>query len=348
MVRPEKWWEQRKSVARTLIYKKRYETAYKIASEHSLSAGPSFAEAEWLSGWLSLSFLKKPEQSIKHFENFYNNVGYPISLARGAFWLGRSYESIGDKEKSNKFYKEGSVFANTYYGQLSFNKIYSGQDFKLSSEFKVNNGYEKEFNSNRLIRHVKLLKEMDRTKFSKDILKHLALLDVERGSEILAAKLSTEVGRFDYAIQISKQASYEKRFINMFNYPIIDIPKEINKKQMPSQELLLAIIRQESEFDMTANSHAGAQGLMQLMPYTAKLVSKQAKLPYSKSRLTSDPEYNINLGSHYIAGLILQYDGAYPFALIKLFDPNFSEFYKEHLKVNEIDLKILVPSYFKI
>jgi len=54
------------------------------------------------------------------------------------------------------------------------------------------------------------------------------------------------------------------------------------------------------------------RGLMQLMPYTAKLVAKQAKLPYSKSRLTSDPEYNINLGSHYIAGLILQYDGAYP------------------------------------
>ena len=66
---------------------------------------------------------------------------------------------------------------------------------------------------------------------------------------------------------------------------------------------------------MEANSHAGAKGLMQLMPYTAKLVSKLAKLPYSKSRLTTDPEYNINLGSHYIAGLILQYDGAYPFAV---------------------------------
>ena len=54
---------------------------------------------------------------------------------------------------------------------------------------------------------------------------------------------------------------------------------------------------------------------MQLMPYTAKLVAKQANLPYSKSRLTKDAEYNINLGSHYIAGLILEYDGAYPFAI---------------------------------
>ena len=40
-------------------------------------------------------------------------------------------------------------------------------------------------------------------------------------------------------------------------------------------------------------------------------------------------------------------DGAYPFALIKLFDPAFSEFYKEDLKVNENDVQILVPSHFK-
>ena len=56
MVRPDKWWEQRESVNRSLIYKKRYKTAYKIASEHSLSSGPSFAEAEWLSGWIALLF----------------------------------------------------------------------------------------------------------------------------------------------------------------------------------------------------------------------------------------------------------------------------------------------------
>jgi soluble lytic murein transglycosylase len=89
----------------------------------------------------------------------------------------------------------------------------------------------------------------------------------------------------------------------------------INGRKIPESAFILSIIRQESEFDLTAHSSAGAQGLMQLMPYTAKLVSKQAKLPYSKSRLTSDPEYNINLGSHYIAGLILEYDGAYPFAI---------------------------------
>ena len=72
---------------------------------------------------------------------------------------------------------------------------------------------------------------------------------------------------------------------------------------MPKPELVLAVIRQESEFDQKANSSAGARGMMQLMTYTAKLVAKQAKLTYAKSRLTKDPNYNIKLGSFYLASL---------------------------------------------
>jgi len=315
LVYPELWWKLRENITRDLIYEKKYSLAYEISSNNHLNEGPEFADAEWISGWLALSFLNKSTLAIDHFKNFYNNVGYPISLARGAFWLGLAYEKNNNLEEAKKYFKESSKFSNTYYGQLAFNKIKLGQDFKLSPEHKLTNGYEKEFNKNKLIRHVRLLKEMDRTEFSKDILKHLALLDVEKGSEILAAKLSTEVGRFDYAIQISKQASYEKRFINMFNYPVIDIPKQINNKQMPAQELLLAIIRQESEFDARANSHAGAQGLMQIMPGTAKLVARSLKTTYSKSLLKSDPSYNIKLGTYYFNSLLEDYDGVFPFAI---------------------------------
>ena len=315
LVYPELWWKLRENITRDLIYEKKYSLAYEVSSNHHLNEGPEFADAEWISGWLALSFLNKNELAINHFENFYKNVGYPISLARGAFWLGLAYEKNNDLVKAKKYFTEGSKFTNTYYGQLAFNKIKLGQDFKLSPEHRLSDGYEKEFNKNKLIRHVRLLKEMDRTEFSKDILKHLATLDVEKGSEILAAKLSTEVGRYDYAIQISKLASYEKRFINMFNYPVIDIPKKINKKQMPSQELLLAIIRQESEFDARANSHVGAQGLMQIMPGTAKLVARNLKTTYSKSLLKSDPSYNIKLGTYYFGSLLEDYDGVFPFAI---------------------------------
>ena len=315
LVRPDLWWKQRESVVRALIYKKRYNTAYKLASEHSLSLGPGYAEAEWLSGWLALSFLNSPEYAINHFQNFYNNVSYPISLSRGAYWLGKSYDVSGDKKNALKYFTEGSNFPTTFYGQLSFNEVKFGEDFVLNDQITYSNEYEKEFKKNRLIKHVILLKELDSTKYSKDIIKHLATLNIEEGSEVLAAKLSTSIGRYDYAIQISKKASYESRFINKYNYPIITTPRIINDKTMPKQELVLAIIRQESEFDKKANSYAGARGMMQLMKYTAKLVAKQAKLPYSISRLTRDAEYNIKLGSYYFNSLLIDYNGVYPFAI---------------------------------
>ena len=315
LVRADLWWKQRESVVRTLIYKKRYKTAYKVASEHSLSFGPEFAEAEWLSGWVALSFLKSPEYAINHFQNFYNNVSYPISLARGAYWLGKSYQSLSDQKNAEKYFNEGSVYMTTFYGQLSFNEINKGGEFILEDNSDYTEKYEKEFNENKLISHVLLLKELDATKYSKDILKHLALLNIEEGSEVLAAQLATRIERYDYAIQISKKASYDKRFYNKYNYPIIQTPREINDKIMPKSELILAIIRQESEFDKKANSYVGARGMMQLMKYTAKIVAKQARLPYSISGLTKDPEYNIKLGSYYFNSLLTNYNGVYPFAI---------------------------------
>jgi len=315
LVRPDKWWTEREIIARSLIYKKRYELAYKISSKHAMTEGPDYAAAEWMSGWIALSFLDDPLLAKDHFENFYNNVGYPISVARGAYWLGRTYKSLDDKDNSTKWFKEASKYLTTYYGQLAFIELDPNKNFELTEDIKIEKKYRDIFFKKEIVKLIYLLDELDEDKYTKHMLRFLANDSIENGSEILAAELATDIERFDFAIQISKIASYEKRFHNKYNYPIISTPSNINGRKIPESAFILSIIRQESEFDLSANSHAGAKGLMQLMPYTAKLVAKQAKLPYSKSRLTTDPEYNINLGSHYIAGLILEYDGAYPFAI---------------------------------
>jgi soluble lytic murein transglycosylase len=315
LVRPDKWWDEREIISRSLIYEKKYELAYKIASNHALIEGSDYAAAEWMSGWIALSFLDDPLLSKDHFQNFYNNVSYPISTSRGAYWLARSYKALGDKENSKKWFEEAAKYLTTYYGQLAFLELNPNENFELSKDMEVDKKYREKFYSKELVKITYLLDELNEDKYTKFILRHLANENIENGSEILASELSTNIGRFDFAIQIAKIASYEKRFHNKFNYPIISTPKNINGRKIPESAFILSIIRQESEFDLSANSHAGAKGLMQLMPYTAKLVAKQAKLPYVKSRLTTDPEYNINLGSHYIAGLILDYDGAYPFAI---------------------------------
>tara|TARA_Y100000992_G_scaffold212713_1_gene146401 strand:+ start:261 stop:2480 length:2220 start_codon:yes stop_codon:yes gene_type:complete len=315
LVKPDKWWKEREIISRSLIYKKKFELAYKISSNHGMSDGPDFAAAEWMSGWIALSFLDDPLLAKEHFKNFYENVSYPISLARGAFWLGKTYQKLNNNELSKKWFEEATKFLTTYYGQLAFIELNPENKFELTKDFEITKEYRNYFYKKELVRLTYLLYEVDEDKYTKHILRHLANDNIANGSEILAAELATNIERFDFAIQVSKIASYQKRFHNKYNYPIISTPKYINGRKIPESALILSIIRQESEFDLKANSHAGAKGLMQLMPYTAKLVSKQAKLPYSKSRLTTDPEYNINLGSHYIAGLILNYEGSYPFAV---------------------------------
>jgi len=315
MVRPDKWWSERSKIARKLIYKKRYEDAYKVTSRNSLSESPELAEAEWLSGWIALSFLNDPILAKNHFLKFYENVSYPISLSRGAYWLGRTYEKLKDKENSKKWYMIGSKYLTTYYGQLSHMKAKPRERFELSDLMQIDKNYAESFYKNKIVATVHLLDELNKDKYTKHILRYLANENIEKGSEVLAAKLATDIGRFDFAIQVSKIASYQKRFHNKYNYPIISTPNKVGGRKIPESALILSIIRQESEFDTSANSRVGAQGLMQLMPYTAKTVAKQAKLTYSKSKLTKSPEYNINLGSYYIAGLILEYDGSYPFSM---------------------------------
>ncbi len=315
LVRPDKWWFEREIISRSLIYKKKFALAYKIASNHALTDGPEYAAAEWMSGWIALSFLDDPLLAKDHFENFYNNVGYPISTSRGAYWLAKTYQKLGKNELANEWFGKASNFLTTYYGQLAFMELNPNQPFELSKDIEVSKEYRDYFFKKELVKTVYLLDELNEDKYTKHILRHLANDDINNGSEVLAAELASSIDRFDFAIQIAKIASYEKRFHNKYNYPIISTPNYINGRKIPDTAFILSIIRQESEFDLSANSHAGAKGLMQLMPYTAKVVAKQAKLPYSKSRLTRDAEYNINLGSHYIAGLILEYDGAYPFAI---------------------------------
>ena len=315
MIRPDKWWKERSIISRSLIYKKRYETAYKVSSNHALTEGPEYAEAQWMSGWIAFSFLNDPILAREHFSKFYNEVGYPISLSRGAYWLGRVNEKLGNSEKATEWYKESSKYLTTYYGQLSHMKIFPNKKFELNKEMEIDKKYINEFYKNKLVATVYLLNDLKKTKYTKHILRHLAKQNISAGSEVLAARLATEISRFDFAIQVSKIASYEKRFHNKYNYPITSTPNRVGGRKIPETAFILSIIRQESEFDTSAHSHAGAQGLMQLMTYTAKTVAKQAKLPYSKSKLTKNPEYNINLGSFYIAGLLLEYDGSYPFSI---------------------------------
>ena len=86
-------------------------------------------------------------ETLEHFENFYKNVGYPISVARGAYWLGKTYKKLGYNELSVKWFREASNYLTTYYGQLSHMKIYPNKSFELENLIEVNKNTIEKFNS---------------------------------------------------------------------------------------------------------------------------------------------------------------------------------------------------------
>ena len=297
--------KERLSVARDKIQEKEYKLAYEILKDHRLSEGYDYAEIEWHLGWLASSFLNQQDAAINHFLKMNAAVSYPVSKARAAYWLGRTYKKLGQNTQANNWFKTGSQYGTTFYGQLSHREL-GDRNFSINNNFRFNDSRYDDFKKNNpMAKSVILLKELNRTKYSKDILKHLG--DIEQGrtpEEIsMAGVLAQEIERLDFAIQIGKSASYKNLTLLEISYPRIEVPKQVKNQKILDSSVILALIRQESEFDTSANSKVGAKGLMQIMPATARLLSKVTSVDFSREKLTRDKDYNLALGSYFISNL---------------------------------------------
>ena len=297
--------KERLSIARDKIQDKEFKTAYEILKDHRLKEGSDYAEIEWHLGWLALSFINQPDAALAHFLRMNAAVSYPISKARAAFWIGRTYKKLGQVNQANTWFKTGSQYGTTFYGQLSHKEI-DEKKFLINNSFKLSEEKYEEFKKNNpLAKSVIILKELNRTKYTKDILRHLGDVDQNKTAEeiSMAGVLAQEIERYDFAIQIAKNASYKNLNLLEISYPEIEIPKQIKDKKILDSSVILALIRQESEFDTSATSRVGAKGLMQIMPATARVLSKVTNIDFSREKLTRDKDYNLALGSYYISDL---------------------------------------------
>ena len=297
--------KERLSVARDKISDKEYKMAYDILKDHRLNEGADYAEIEWHLGWIALSFTNQTEIALNHFLKMNAAVSYPISKARAAYWIGRTYKKLGQTSQANTWFRTGSQYGTTFYGQLSHKEL-DERRFSINNNFKFNEDRYEEFKKNNpLAKSVVILKELNRTKYSKDILRHLGDAEQNRTSEeiSMAGILAQEIERLDFAIQIAKNASYKNLNFLEISFPRIEVPKQVKNQKILDSSVILALIRQESEFDTTANSTVGAKGLMQIMPATAKLLSKVTNIDFSREKLTRDKDYNLALGSYYISDL---------------------------------------------
>ncbi len=311
MGRPQAWWSERHLLARRAIERGDYNLAYRLVKAHGQKDGAGLAEAEFLAGFLALRFLDQPSEAFGHFNKLYRLTTAPISKARGAYWCGRAAEALGQAEQANEWYAKAAPYGTTFYGQLSARHI-AGGTVTLPAPPPVSNAEATTFDRREVVRVARLLAEIeggDDERVSA-FLRRISLTARTPADYTLAARLATELGRRDLAVAAAKDAAQNDVFLVDAGYPMIDA-----RPSTPEAALIHGIIRQESTFNTQIVSSAGARGLMQLMPTTAQLVAGKLGLKHTNARLTSDPGYNVTLGSAYLAELIDRFNGSYVLAI---------------------------------
>ena len=313
--RRDRWWREREYLVRWALSEDDAALAYKLVSTHFQTAGADLAEAEWLAGWIALRKLNRPDDALRHFQMLYANVNYPVSRARAAYWLARTYEVKEQNNTATRWYREAASYVTSFYGQIAAGHLLESERPSLPKEPEPTDKDIAAFEARDLTRVVRLMADLDdRRREARSFLLALANAAKAPVDWTLATRLAQDTGRYDLAVSISKLALRDGVVLSTSGYPALE-PANAASEQFPDPSILHAVVRQESAFDSEAVSNAGARGLMQLMPQTALRVAQRLNMPYSKNRLTRDPTYNLRLGQAYLADMLGEYDGSLILAL---------------------------------
>ncbi|MEP5517477.1 MAG: lytic transglycosylase domain-containing protein [Bauldia litoralis] len=303
------WWVERRVLSREFLDIGDPKTAYRIAAGHSAESSASIAEAEFHAGWYALEFLNDPNTAKKHFAAILKVSSRPLSESRADYWLGRASEKAGNRADAIAYYKRAGKHPTTYYGQLALANL-GVKTLPIAAPPKPDAATKARFESRELVQVIKRLDAANRGDRNDIFYRALADELTDPAEIALLAEMAEEHGGHPFALQIGKLASYRGLAVDSTAFPISAIPSSANTGDV-EKPLVYAIARQESAFNPKAVSGAGARGLLQLMPATAKSMAKTAGLPYSQDRLTSDPAYNAALGATFLGRLKSSFGGSF-------------------------------------
>ncbi len=313
LVRPERWWFERAYHIRRSIEARQFDEAYRLASQHGQLKGGDYAEAEWLSGWLALRFVKRPKTAFRHFVRLYDRVEAPVRQARAAYWAGRAAAVLHDEAGAVAWYRRAAGHTASYYGQLAAVEL--GEEVAAGLSPSPTESERAAFEAKEIAAVARMLIAVGSQHYLDDFLGELAK-SAETAAEIgMVAEYASAAGRPTLLARLGRTAAFDGKVHEKTSFPIPRIEGLLRPDATVEPSLLLSVARQESMFRSDAASPAGARGLMQLIPSTARIVAKQTGAAYDPDRLTADPDYNAFLGGHYIQSLLERFEGALPLAL---------------------------------
>ncbi len=238
----------------------------------------------------------------------------PISISRAQYWLGEALMAQQKAPEAQASYQAAAKYPYVFYGQLAAEKLRQSQPEVMRIDFPphaVPTDEERAAFAKRPdVRSAILLAEtgrfasFERFSFAIDdmlttAVEHQMLFDIAAGYlEMRAAVRGAKAGLGRGLVAPDAV------------FPLLDLPQS-PRTGSAEPALVLALSRQESEFNPRAISSADARGLMQMVPRYAQAEARMVGMSFRSSWLTDDPTYNLRLGRGFLDNLVDDYRGSY-------------------------------------
>ncbi|MFQ6739285.1 MAG: transglycosylase SLT domain-containing protein, partial [Alphaproteobacteria bacterium] len=266
-------------------------------------------------GLWTMGLLYYREDNFKESEKYFSKILdlKQINNARkteAAFWAGRAADANGDSSKAKGYWKIGAAHPMAFYGALSATMLGNSPEY----EFFEQEATDEDIDALRESKYGKMalaLLQVGQSQRAEEYLKYLITSKASDKTLHAINSVATDYGMPRVAIQVSGVVKdrgileIDDDIIYSAQYPLPDW--EPMGGWSIDRALLLAITKQESGFKPNAKSTAGANGLMQIMPSTAKRVARKNNVKMSDIDM-SNPEHNMFLGQQYIVDLLAHPD----------------------------------------
>jgi soluble lytic murein transglycosylase len=281
-------------------------------SAMSFALRDRYTDLMWLGGTRALWDMGDGMTAAPLFQRYGDTAKTPLTKAKGYFWAGRAARQAGNQADAIRYFEMAARWPDYYYGQLALASLGRPMPaFAGLPQPAMDASVRAEFEARPLVKAIRAL-AVSRRDWRTERRFFEALGDeADSPTEMLmAAMLAKEVGLDEMAVVLGMKAGENGLSgLERIGFPTVQTPT-VNDWVM-----VHAISRQESEFDRTRVSHAGARGVMQLMPGTAREQAGKLGMNYLAADLTGAPQYNIQLGDAYFARMMSYYGGAYPLAV---------------------------------
>ena len=279
-------------------------------SDGSFTLRDKYTDLMWLGGTKALWSLGDGAQAAPLFYRYGTAAKTPLTRSKGFYWAGRAAARAGDTEGAQRYWAMAADYPDWYYGQLALSEL--GRPMPgFATVPAADSAQRAAFEADPLTGALRAIAR-NRRDWRTERAFFEAIADKADTPEQMAlvGQLARDTGLNEMAVVAGLVAGeHGLEGLERIGYPTVETHAGAN------WTMVHAIARQESEFDRNRVSHAGARGMMQLMPGTAREEAGKIGVRYMSANLTESPSYNIRLGDAHFARLMDRYGGAYPLAI---------------------------------